>query len=605
MFSDGLSFGRFSRRLSLAIGGFWLAQEGAAHAAGRRDREPGLEDSLARLEGWAFLGIGSAVAGAALHLVLRTAGLSWTWILVALAGAPVVWLVSTTAGVALSIAGGTALIMALHWRHEDLERGGADARRERLGVGAALRSARRPRMGPNERVEGDRVLVGRTHRGRLASVPFGLADGRRGLIVGSPGSGKTVTMSAIAGAYVGRRLPVVCLDPKGDLALRDSLARAVEARGEELIEWSHEGPAIYNPFGRGDATEIADKALAGESWSEPHYLRQAQRYLGWVTRVLQESGEIVRLDSLVAHMEPDRLEDSGARCGTETQELLGAYLNSLAARQRAELGGVRDRLAVLAESKFGRYLDPAAGGQVVDLGEAWENGSVVYFRLDADRYPLASQMLGAAVVSDLVALTGERQRDRAAGLVAIDEFAAVGASQILRVLSRSRSAGISVLVATQGLADLGDVGGAGAGENLTARVLSQLDFTVAHRQPEPVAAEQLSRLCGTRVVWAMTERVQSSWTLMPLPREGTRTRSHQFVRHPDEFKRLAVGEAILIEPAARAEAQVVQVWPAEPGARGDARGAVPAWHERDKALGSLVVSQRTPASGDSRKAPQS
>ncbi len=43
--------------------------------------------------------------------------------------------------------------------------------------------------------------------------------------------------------------------------------------------WSPGGSAIYNPLARGNPSEITDKALAGEEWSEPHYLRQAQRYI--------------------------------------------------------------------------------------------------------------------------------------------------------------------------------------------------------------------------------------------------------------------------------------------------------------------------------------
>jgi hypothetical protein len=40
----------------------------------------------------------------------------------------------------------------------------------------------------------------------------------------------------------------------------------------------------------GTDTELADKVLAGETYTEPHYLRQAQRYLGHAVRVLTASG---------------------------------------------------------------------------------------------------------------------------------------------------------------------------------------------------------------------------------------------------------------------------------------------------------------------------
>jgi hypothetical protein len=512
---------------------------------------------------WAILLAGAAALGITLHLVIRAARLRWSWALPVIAVAPVLGLASVPAGVLAGGAGAVALALGAGWHRQELERGGVEAQRERerpgpvsmLRTRTALRKARR------ERISGERFALGQTHAGHIRTIPFGSREGVRGMVLGAPGSGKTVTMAAIASAYASCGLPVVCVDPKGDPALRDHLAAAAARWGARFVEWSHEGPAIYNPLSRGDATEIADKALAGETWSEPHYLRQAQRYLGWELRVMQEAGVKIGLRSVAMHLDPELLDALGDRCSAETTEELGRYLESLSVRQRADLGGVRDRLAILAESSLGRWLDPEQDGEQVDLSEAWHERSIAYFRLDADRYPLASEMLGAAVVSDLVSLTGELQRGARVGLVAIDEFAAIGAREVLRVLSRSRSAGISVLLATQGLADLGEVGPEAGSEALGRRVLSQLDFTVAHRQPEPEAAAILASVAGTRPVWVTTRRIDSRIGLGANDNTGTRTREREFVRHPDEFKGLGVGEAIVIEPAASRRADRIHVWP--------------------------------------------
>ena len=62
--------------------------------------------------------------------------------------------------------------------------------------------------------------------------------------------------------------------------------------GRAFLEWTPSGPCTYNPYGHGSAGEIADKALAGERFTEPHYLRQAQRYLAHAVRALQAAGEV-------------------------------------------------------------------------------------------------------------------------------------------------------------------------------------------------------------------------------------------------------------------------------------------------------------------------
>lgn len=518
---------------------------------------------------WAILLAGAVAVGIALHLAIRGGRMHWTWALAVVVLAPVLSVASVRAAVFVAGAGGVAIAIGLAWHRHELERGGVEAQRERERTGpwSSIRARRGRRKAGNQRVSGQRFALGLAASGRVRTVPFGGVQGVRGLIVGSPGSGKTVTMAAVASAYVGRGLPVVCVDPKGDPALRQQLAEAASAAGAEFLEWSHDGPSVYNPLSRGDATEIADKALAGESWSEPHYLRQAQRYLGWTVRAMKEVGLEVGPRSVAEHLDPELLDALADRCSAETRESLHRYLESLSVRQRADLGGVRDRLAILSESSLGRWLDPEQSGERIDLAAIWRSGRVLYFRLDADRYPLASEMLGGAIVSDLVSLTGELQRQARLGLVAIDEFAALGARDVLRVLSRSRSAGISVLLATQGLADLSEVGLESGGESFGRRVLTQLDFTIAHRQPEPESASLLASVAGTRPVWVTTRRVDSRISMAPRDKTGTRTREREFVRHPDEFKSLRTGEAIVIEPASTRSAERVRVWASAHGTR--------------------------------------
>jgi hypothetical protein len=59
-------------------------------------------------------------------------------------------------------------------------------------------------------------------------------------------------------------------------------------------------------------------------------------------------------------------------------------------------------LAILAESDVAPWLQPhAAGGPSIDLLQAIQAREVVYFRLDADRRPLLSAMIAAAIVQDL------------------------------------------------------------------------------------------------------------------------------------------------------------------------------------------------------------
>ena len=152
----------------------------------------------------------------------------------------------------------------------------------------AVALRRRERSGGSGWFRGEKLILGCEQSGSAVSIPLGgVTGGTHTLVVGATGSGKTITQTWIAVRAIERGMGAVVIDPKGDRGMRGEVRRAAEAAGRPFIEWTPEGSAVYNPYARGSDTEIADKVLAGELFTEPHYLRQAQRYLGHVVRVLR------------------------------------------------------------------------------------------------------------------------------------------------------------------------------------------------------------------------------------------------------------------------------------------------------------------------------
>jgi conjugal transfer pilus assembly protein TraD len=379
------------------------------------------------------------------------------------------------------------------------------------------------------------LAIGSDDRGQLVRIPLRGRSGAHTLVVGATGSGKTVTEAWIVARAVERGHGAVIVDPKGDALLRETARDAALLAGREFIEWTPNGPAIYNPYAHGGPSEIADKALAGESFSEPHYLRQAQRYLSHAARALSAAGETATPRRLAELMDPRELEQVARKLADEAHaRSLFAYLDALDARQRAGLAGTRDRLAILAESELGRWLDPAGPGRAVDLLAAIRVRAVVYFCLEADRLPLLARMLAAAIVQDLLTVAADCQHSPVPTLVAIDEFSGVSAAGVARLFGRALSAGFSLLLATQELADL-----RAAGDELLEQVLGNVETIVAHRQSVPDSAELIARIAGTRVVWSKTEQLSHGFATG----RATRTRGREYVIHPDAVKALAPGSA--------------------------------------------------------------
>ncbi len=526
-------------------------QTGMPHAA----PIAGLLDGL--LAGGARLLIAIVLGMVAAHL-LRRRGVHWGWP----ASTAVVTLLERHAlgGVAVPVAlsGLLAARRLRRWHRHDLDAGadlGARARARRSPGTTARALARRsglPTASAVARKPGELVL-GTSPDGGAVTIPFGGAAGRHTLIVGATGSGKTVTQTLMAVRAIERGLAAIVVDPKGDRAMRGALHEAAALAGREFLEWTPAGPTTYNPYAHGSETEIADRLLAGERFTEPHYLRQAQRYLGHAVRALRAAGGEVSLRGIVGQLDPACLEELLRELPEPQAEAGHAYLDSLTPRQLRDLAGVRDRLAILTESDVGRWLDPPdACTAGIDLLAAARSGSVVYFSLESDSRPLLAQMLGAAVVQDLQSTIAALQGRPAPSLVVIDEFSAVAAEHVVALFGRARSAGFSLLLGTQELSDLRLPGR----ERLLEQVLGNLSALIAHRQVVPHSAELIAGLGGVRGAWRVSFSSDG---------RTTRTRTSEPLLAPEELLRLEPGRCVVVPLGSGAGARVALIAPAGAG----------------------------------------
>jgi hypothetical protein len=445
---------------------------------------------------------------------LRRRAMHWSW-----AAAGVAATLALGGVLGAHAAAADVMLAAAAWngrrRHmEDLEAGHdlARAARARLTPLAALRAWSAEREGSlwrgratgGEAVRSplsERLLLGHERDGRAVRVPFVPGGGGHTLVLGATGSGKTVTQTLIAVRAIAQGRAAIVVDPKGDAWMREQLRSAAARAGRPFLEWSPSGPSTYNPYARGAETEIADRLLAGERFTEPHYLRQAQRYLGHAIRALRACEVGVALGAIVEMLDPPALEQLLRRAPQDRAQAGHAYLDSLTPRQLRDLTGVRARLALLAESDVGRWLAPGEDGCAsFDVLQAARSGSVAYLALETDSRPLLAQMLGAAIVQDLQSAVAELQFSPAPTLVAIDEFSAVSAEHVVALFGRARSAGFTLLLGTQELADLRLPGH----ERTLEQVMGNLSLLIAHRQVVPASAELLSRLSGSRGAWRVS-----------------------------------------------------------------------------------------------------
>ncbi|MEO6857177.1 MAG: FtsK/SpoIIIE domain-containing protein, partial [Solirubrobacteraceae bacterium] len=223
------------------------------------------------------------------------------------------------------------------------------------GRGARARGRPTPGAGDAGRPT---VRLGHDQRGR----PVALSEAQlsvHALIVGASGAGKSTTMLRILGEQIAAHRPVVAIDLKGSPAFARALEDAAHRSGRQLRIWTPDGPSQWNPLAHGNATELKDKLIGSERFTEPHYRRAAERYVQCALQVLLATGASPRLDLVVTLMDPRRLAALARRLDGPLGEHVQEYLGSLTPDQVSGVRGLGTRLALLSESQAGPFLGPA------------------------------------------------------------------------------------------------------------------------------------------------------------------------------------------------------------------------------------------------------
>ena len=459
--------------------------------------------------------------------------------------APVPWLVPAIASAAMAVAA---------FR-------GARGAAQLVGRRAAARNA-----GPASERE---IVLGADQRGRPARIAETELAAHT-LVLGASGAGKTTTLLRVVTELITRGRPVVAIDMKGSPTFADALEQAATAAGRPFRRWSPDGPEQWNPLGHGNPTELKDKLIATERFTEPHYQRAAERYVQTVLQVLHESRpeRAARLSEVVELMDPQRLRGTSRSLSPTLRDRIQDYLAGLTPDQLSAIRGLQTRLAILTESHTGRFLGadpqgaqptPHPGGEI-DLRRALSGDEVVLFSLNSSTYGKLAAQLGTLAVQDLVCAAGHRLTDQSVrrrsphAFVVIDEVSVLGGDHVLALFARGREAGLGVLAATQELADFDR-----AARGLRDQILGNTAVKLVHRQEVPSSAQTIAQLAGTEKVWDETQGIGGPFLTGYRTGRGTRRRIEQFIVDPNEIKALGTGDAVLISKLRGEKARTIRV----------------------------------------------
>ena len=363
------------------------------------------------------------------------------------------------------------------------------------------------------RREGE-IVLGVDKRGRLVRLGDDELSAH-GLILGASGAGKSTTLLTILTDQVRRGRPVVAIDMKGSPAFARVLAEAAAAAGRPFKVWTLDGGAHWNPLAHGNATELKDKLIATERFTEPHYQRAAERYIQTVLQVLAAGPSRPAADAArgrgadgSAPAGDPRSEPSTGRsangCRITSPALTHDQLSAV--RGLADAAGGAHRVA---HRSVPRRRRPTPGAHAIDLRAALSGPEVVVFSLNSSRYGKLAAQIGTLAVQDLVAASGDRLLEPSSGrsieqaVIGIDEFSALGSDHVVALLARGRESGMPRARRHPGARRPR----AGRAEASRTRCSASPRSRSSTARRCPSSALTIAQIAGTEEVWEETRQI--------------------------------------------------------------------------------------------------
>lgn len=387
-------------------------------------------------------------------------------------------------------------------------------------------------------------LIGKSNYGKTIFLNDKDAN-QHVLVLGTTGSGKTVTLSNIVESAIKRKLPLLYIDGKGDYDLAGRVCRYAQSQGRSSWLFGMNGDSVaYDPLACGGYTSKKDRIIELREWSEEHYKKLSEGYLQAVFKVLHALDIPTDLLSLSEHLNIKKLKNlvrENERSLANTQELMD--LLSIQDQASKSIESLVAEINNFTHSEIGHLLKVTEEKNTLTLQKVIQQQGIAYFCLPALQFPSMSQTLGKLIINDLKATVSEYllQTEKPKCYVIFDEFSVFAGEQILNLINMGRSVGIHAILATQSLSDIAS-GRKENADHFINQIVGNCNTFILHRQNAPKDAQTLAEMIGTRPSYEYTAQVsQKEATHM-----GTVRQSRGFLAHPDEIKSLETGEAFYV-----------------------------------------------------------
>ncbi|HSW69438.1 MAG TPA: type IV secretion system DNA-binding domain-containing protein [Gammaproteobacteria bacterium] len=353
------------------------------------------------------------------------------------------------------------------------------------------------------------------------------------LVLGTTGSGKTITLRRFYQRAILKGYPLIIVDGKPDSENIACLMKLAEKHDRKFFGFNCGNMLPYDPLANGGYTELKDKIISlKDEWSSDHYRSIAEDYLQATFEVLLRSGKSFDLKKVVECLNYD---DLILLAREVNDDRLMSRVKSLEQYNREDITGLQAHLNILIHSELGQFFEK--NSDTFTLNDVIQQNGVVYFALPALRFPSFSKVLGKLVINDLKAVIDRDYKKRI--FTVFDEFSVFAGEQVLNLVNMGRGKGVHAIFGTQGLADLDRVDIA-----FKNQMLNCVNTLICHRLNDQESAETVASWVGTKENFTVTAQLNQKELSSGM---GSVRINKEFIIHPDAIKQeLKIGEIFYI-----------------------------------------------------------
>jgi hypothetical protein len=375
-------------------------------------------------------------------------------------------------------------------------------------------------------------------------------------IIGGSGSGKTNLIKNIIEDRIKRNKAVVFLDFKAEFLLENWLKNCLIKHGriDDYMLFSLSKPSesfSYNPIKTGDVSQISSKIMNSLIWSEVFYQKYSQSSLNIVLDYLSNlkvnhnrDFSIHDLNQLFKSKKFFYQLEAEFQSFLTDKEGQTEFENALYSEQaKRNLVGLQSDLENICRCSLGIKLKSSHQGSLLDL---IRERKFIYFQMNSMLDSQSSRVIGKLLLKDLIFQVGVEflgsNPDLNCTLI-VDEFAEFATDSFAELINRCRGAKLQIIIAHQSSGDL---------DKISPHFSNQIETNTANKiifgTSLHTEAEKFSKYLGTRSSTKTTQTISNSLIFgTQQESKGSIRDVEEFVVHPNEFKNLKRGQAVVIK----------------------------------------------------------